>query len=175
MFTSGRSYRYQEPNATMTLREGLAEYKTAHPELLDPASFENPKVGELFACHDPCHIVFGTNTDIIQEGMTDFWTMWGSSIGWRAYAAYLKEPGAMKVLKDIMKQFTWWQIARDQLRSLPYYWRVWRHSKRMSKRWDFYAWRDYLDTPLDQIRREHGIELIDPPDIRVPAAAIPRA
>lgn len=166
MFIPGRCHRYQEPDTTMTLREGLAEYKAAHPELLDPEAFDNPKVGELFACHDPCHIVFGTNTDIVQEGMTDMWTIWGSTVGFKTYLGYMTQPGTTDVLKDIMKEFTIWQVVTDQIRSLPAYWKVWRHSKRMNKKWDFYGWEAFLDRPLDEIRREHGIELIDPPPIR---------
>lgn len=170
MLISGLRYRYQDPESTMTLREGLAEYKAANPELVEAESFDNPKTGELFACHDPCHVVFGTNTDIVQEGMTDMWTIFGSSVGFKAYLAYAKEDATKDVLRDIMKQFTWWQITRDMFRSLPYFWKVWRRSKKMTKPWDFYGWRDYLDTPLDEIRRIHGIELIDPPAIRATPA-----
>ena len=166
----GRQYRYQEPDATMTLREGHAEYCAAN-NLLDPDAFESEKAAELFACHDHCHIVFGTNTDIIQEGMTDFWTMWGADVGVKRYMEYLEDPVTKQFAKDLMKQFTWREIIWDQLCSLPYYWRIWRASKRMKKKWEFFNYAAYLDTPLNEIRETFGIELVELPPIRRPVTA----
>ncbi len=159
MNTSGR-HQYQDPRATMTLREGLEEYRAAYPYLIDPDSFTDGTSGELFACHDPCHILFGTNTDLMQEGMTDMWTVWGTDIGFSGYIAYMKAPEARETLGGIIRDAGAWHMTVEMVRGLPQIWRVWRHSRRMTKPWTFRGWRDHLDRPLSEIRREFGIELV---------------
>ncbi len=163
---SGRRFAYQQPDATMTLREGLAEYFESNPELEDPEAFEDPEAGELFACHDAVHIVFGTNTEIKQEAMTDMWAMWGTDVGWRRYMAYLKQPAATDILKKIGRELGWWHVIRESFGALPYIWRVRKYAKRMHKRWPFHDWKAQLDRPLAEIRAEYGIEFFDLPEPR---------
>ncbi len=165
----GRRHRYQRPDTTMTLREGMEEYRAANPGLLEPEAFDNPKLGALMAAHDRCHIVFGTNTDMVQEAMTDLWGMCGTNMGLGYATAFMREPGVKALTKSVMAGLSGWQIVTDFVRSIPYMWKVWVHSRRMRKDWDYFGWEDHLDRPLVELRREFGIELIDLPMIRISA------
>lgn len=162
---AGRRHRYQDPASTMTLREGLDEYFSSNPELVDPATMENPEAAALFSCHDAVHVVFGTNTDIKQEAMTDMWAIWGSDVGWRRYFGYLNQPEPKAVLKQIARDFGYWHVIRESFAAIPYVWRVRKHAKRMHQPWPFYAWEQHLDRRLCDIRRELGVELVEPPPV----------
>ena len=161
--STGRRHQYQHANSTQTLREGLDEYFSSNPELLSPEDLDNPEAATLFACHDAVHVVFGTNTDIKQEAMTDMWAVWGTDVGWKKYFGYLNQPEPKAVLKDIAKDFGFWHLVRESFGSIPYVWRVRKHAKRMDKRWPFFTWDQHMDRRLDELRSEYGVQLVDPP------------
>src|SRR5579872_961659 len=87
--TDAADARYRRQDSSQTLAEGLEEYyarnvgRVARPETLAPGS------AELFRSHDLCHVIFGLDTTLGDEGMADIRTLLSCDVGWRRYAEYL--------------------------------------------------------------------------------------
>ncbi len=156
-----RRHAYQQPDSTLTLREGLREYFDSNPNLLDPDEPEqagSPEAAELFKHHDVVHIVFGTNTDVGQEAMTDTWAMAATDVGWRTYMGYLRQPEAMAIFNSI----GWARAMWESFKAIPAVLGVLRRARRMSKRWPWKHHDQYLDVPLRDIRQEFNIDVFQP-------------
>lgn len=146
---------YTSPSTTQTLAEGLREYYASMDGLLDPETLSGESQ-ELFRLHDTAHVVFGCDTSLHDEVLIDTWTIFGSDIGFWAYAQYLRVPEA----RDIVTGTGVWHTLTAFVRSLPDVVSTVRHARRMTHKW---PWRDhdaYLDRPLAEIRRELGIEVV---------------
>lgn len=83
------SYRRQD--CRLTVLEGLEEYRTLMPDLIDETRLEGPS-RDMFHNHDICHVIFGCDISLRHEGMVDTWTMFGSDVGIRTYMRYLQLP-----------------------------------------------------------------------------------
>lgn len=179
-----RRHAYQHPRSTLTLREGLREYFEQNPNLIDPEDPAKPasaQAAELFRGHDTVHVVFGTNTDIRQEAMTDTWAVLGTTAG-LGYLRYLSTPEAMQILKEIgqgtAQQSGWRHLVRETVAAVPSMVEVWRRSRKMFEPWPWLEHESWLDVSLVEIRREFGIEVFQPgvpDDAPVRAAAASRA
>ena len=150
---------YQFPDSDMTLREGLAEYYRVNPNLSDPDEIENSTSALYFRNHDSTHVVFGTHTGLLHEGVNDLWTILGVDISFREYAGGFF---ATDESKTITKQFDFksmlgilWQTAR--------LWpELWRRTRAMKKKWPWNPPACFLDRPLNELRAEFGIEVLRP-------------
>ena len=150
---------YQQPHASITLREGLREYAESFPELIDPddaAQAGTPAAAELFRCHDVVHVVFGTDTSFRQEVMTDTWTFFGTDVRLRTVVGYMREPA----MKELLRELGWRRLIDESLRAIPAMLEVRRRSRRMTKKWPWHDHEPWLDVPLATIRREFGIEIV---------------
>jgi hypothetical protein len=54
----------------VTLREGLQEYFAGHSGLLKPDSAD-VQTAKFFHSHDACHVLFGLDTTLRDEGLAD--------------------------------------------------------------------------------------------------------
>ncbi len=146
--------RYLDPQCTLTLAEGLAEFESAQEGLIpiDEAS----EVGRLTKAHDCCHVLFGLTTEIEDEVLADTWTIFGSTVTLREYMRFLQHDEYKELVKDIGA----WAMIRGSARSLPDVVRVIRRSRRMREKWPFFEYARFLDTPLVELRRRFGIELV---------------
>ena len=71
--------RYREQDSPLTHSEGVEEYRRSFPELID-ARDVSEAARSFFIAHDRCHVVFGLDTSLPQEGMADTWTLFGSDV-----------------------------------------------------------------------------------------------
>ena len=149
--------RYQHQDTSMTLREGVLEYYAANAELIDPES-GSEAAQELFRRHDVCHVLFGTDTSVVQEAMTDTWTMFGSDVGFYRYFEYLKAPEVRGILDDL----GYWRSFVESVKSIPACLRAIFRAQRMNKPWRWHGYDRYWDVPLAEIREEFGIEVFQP-------------
>lgn len=154
--------QYQDPKATLTLREGLEEYRRANAgkdflEEEDLMRESGTRTVALFHNHDIVHVVFGLSTKLRHEVLADTWTFAGADIPWREYLAYLTEPAAQGVIKDTGYLRTAW----TSLLTIPAAFRVLANARRMTRKWPFDGHHDFLDRALCEIRRDFGIKLVD--------------
>lgn len=150
---------YQRPNTQKTLAEGLAEYYRVNPGLLDPGLMADDVSGRYFRCHDTTHVIFGTHTGPLDEGVNDLYTMFGVKVSYPRYVyGFLKSQGAAPVAKEYGKlQFG--AVVRSVWGALQVAPRVWRICRSMKKKWPWDPPKGALDRPLAELREEYGIQV----------------
>ncbi len=147
---------YQEQNARLTLREGLAEYYGANPGLVDPRETSTADLGVYLQSHDVSHVFFGTTTSLRDEALQDMWTFLAIDVTKREYVGdFVKTEEGKQIMTSIrvwggLKAFVW---LLGMIPSL-----VWR-SRRMTKKWPWRGWESYLDEPLGKTREEFGLRV----------------
>ena len=156
---AGLRGHYQLPDSSMTLRDGLAEYYRVNPGLSDPAEIADPKSAAYFHNHDCTHVVFGTHTGYLNEGVNDLWTILGVDLRFRDYVAGFV---ASDESKEIMKQFEPRSLARALWRSLCLTPEIWRRTRAMTRKWPWVPKQELMDRPLKEIRAEFAIDVFGP-------------
>lgn len=144
---------YLDPECSLTLAEGLAEFAAANPGLIPPS---DPELRELILAHDSCHVLFGLTTSVEDEALADTWALVGSTVTMKQYASYLKRPE----FTDLVKQIGLWNILFGSLRALPRIVRAIRRSRRMTRPWPFFDYARFLDVPVVELRRQFGVQLV---------------
>ncbi len=147
--------RYTRQDSEQTLREGLAEYRALNPALLDPDEMPDD-VAALFRQHDAGHVVFGCDTTLRGETLIDMWTIFGTTAGLRAFLDYLEHPEVNQIFRDS----GYFRIAIAFFRTVPDVVRVIVRSRRLRAKWPWQDYAAYLDRPLDELRREHGVAVV---------------
>jgi hypothetical protein len=111
----------------------------------------------LFRNHDVCHVIFGLDTTLADEGMADVRTLLSCDVGWRRYGRYMTgDPQA----KAIFQELGYVRAAWATLIIIPRMVRAVREAWRMPKRWPWEAPTDHFDRSLADLRREYRIRLI---------------
>lgn len=153
---------YQNPDASLTLAEGVDEYRRAFPDLIDPGQVDEG-LGCFLRAHDRCHVLFGLDTSIRDEAMADTWTLFASDVSWKEYASYLRHPE----VNNILAEAGYWTITVESVKHIGDMVAAWRHARRMKAKWPFWHNDDYLGLPVCEIRLEFGIVLVPHPASRV--------
>jgi hypothetical protein len=150
---------YQLPDSKMTLREGLAEYYQVNPGLSDPATIDNPASAAFFHHHDTTHVIFGTHTGPLDEGVNDMLTIFGVDVRLRDYyTGYIKTDESKSINQQFLNRSVF-KLFWQTLKLTP---QAWRHSRAMTKKWPWAPPAAFLDRPLDELRAEYGIEVFRP-------------
>ncbi|HEY1425518.1 MAG TPA: hypothetical protein VGF50_02495 [Caulobacteraceae bacterium] len=154
---AGARRRYQQQDSQQTLADGLAEYYAANRGRVTPAEALPPESRALFRSHDLCHVIFGLDTTLGDEGMADVRTLLSCDVGWRRYARYMtSDPEA----KAIFKQLGYARAAWTTIRLVPRMSRAVVEALRMRKRWPWDPPEAYQHRALGDLRREFGIRVI---------------
>ena len=147
---------YQEQDAPMTLREGLAEYFRQNPGLMDEAELPNDLAVGLHS-HDVAHVVFGCDTSLVGEVILVRWSLFGVTGSIRPYLIGLRRPETRGLFRDAFAAFRprmLWRMVKLATLAIV-------RSLRMRERWPFEGYEAYLDQPLGQIRERFGIRVIE--------------
>ena len=99
-FNRTRVARFQEQDCSLTLREAVDEYYTINSHLFSRPDPKTPWT-HLLVHHDIGHVFFGVNTSILDEAAGDIWTLMGTDMTFREYAAYANTPEGKKLVKEI--------------------------------------------------------------------------
>jgi hypothetical protein len=149
--------RYQAQDSKQTLAEGLAEYYAVNGARVAPPPSLPPESQALFRNHDICHVIFGLDTTLEDEGMADVRTLLSCDVGWRRYARYMtSDPQA----KAIFKELGYARAAWATFIIVPRLVRAIGETRRMPRKWPWEAPAEYLVRPLADLRREYYIRLI---------------
>lgn len=146
--------KYQVPDSTLTLGEGLSEYYASHDGLVSRRGI-SPAASAFFRCHDAAHVVFGCDTTLLHEMFVKIWSFFGTSSGFGLLRDY-----NLPESKEIYETLAWSDIAIVTLRAFVLVPVVIFRAFRMRKRWPWSEFDRYLGVPLAEIRREFGIELV---------------
>jgi len=151
-----KRFRYQDPSCPLTLRQGLQEYFEGHSGLLKPDCTDT-QTAKFFRSHDACHVLFGLDTTLPDEGLADLWTVFGTDIGFGRYAKYLCTDAAAK---QIVRDIGLFHTIATVLRLLPSVGRVFLRSRKMNKKWQWGNEERYFDCPLVELRHEFNIKIL---------------
>ena len=152
-----RALKYQAQDSILTLQQGLDEYFTANPGLLDSTKTSSASLGRYMNNHDVSHVVFGTGTSLRGEMLQDTWTFLAIDVSVKQYVSdFVKEDEG----KEIMKSTIQWEIIPVMIGFVLQLPRLAWRSRKMSKKWPWKQWQPYLDVPLAEIRQEFGIKVI---------------
>lgn len=151
-----RRFHYQDPASPLTLRQGLQEYFAEHSGLLRPDSADT-QTTEFFHSHDACHVLFGLDTTLPDEGLADLWTIFGTNIGLGRYSNYLRTNAAAR---QLVRDIGLFQTIVTALRLLPSVARVFLRSRKMKKKWPWGEEGHYLDRALVELRNEFNIDVL---------------
>lgn len=159
------SYGYLEPNSTMTLGEGLREYYAVHPDLFSPEELagreELGTLGQFFAAHDACHVLFGLDTDLVDEALADTWTLAGTNVKWAEIKSYFNRPEQRSFFADLFAEIGWWSTIWKTMTAVPKVAIALFRARKMTKKWPIFEWNDYLARPLVELREEFGIRVLE--------------
>lgn len=144
---------FQQQDSQLTLAEGLAEYFAANAPRFNGRHFTSP-AAEFFRCHDTAHVVFGCDISLADELVVKISSVFGTSAGLGVMRGY-----ALPESKEIYEELTLSLIVATAIQAIvlvPL--TIWR-CLRMSKRWPWDDFDNYLDMPLSQLRQELGIRV----------------
>jgi len=148
---------YQAQDSQQTLAEGLAEYYAVNGERISPPPTLSPESRALFRSHDICHVIFGLDTTLADEGMADVRTLLSCDVGWRRYGRYMtSDPAAKAIFKELGYVRAVWATLMIIPRAARAVW----EARRMAKRWPWAPPPNYFNRSLADLRREYGIRLI---------------
>ena len=140
----------------MTLGEGLLEYYAGHPGLVEPDRME-ADAARFFRSHEACHVLFGLDTTLVDEGLADLWTLLATNVGFRRYAHYLRTNPAAK---QITKEIGLLRVLRTTMQIIPFAVPVFLRSRKMTGKWPWNGENSYLNQPLNVIRNEFNIRIL---------------
>ena len=148
---------YQEQDTDLTLRQGLSEYLASNPDLIDTNETSSCEMASYFANHDASHVVFGTSTEIADELIQDIWTFLAIDIKYRNYVGDLVK--AREGL-EVAKALPFWGTLKGFCSLLGVMPRLLHRSRKMSQKWPWSEWEEYLDKPLSETRKQFGIRVL---------------
>jgi len=150
-----KRFQYQQQDCTLTLTQCLEEFYAGNSE-----KFKKPQPVDdwttLLLFHDATHVVFGLDTDIVDEALGDTWTMLGTNLSSKEYLRYLKEDGA----KELIREVGWKKMIKGTLSAIPRAFKVFISSRKMNKKWPIHDFQKYLDKPINEIRIEFNMKLV---------------
>jgi len=154
MVRRGLIHRFESPDSTQTLAEGLAEYFASNPTLKRDADLLSPQARTFFRSHDTVHVVYGCGTSMPDEAVVKLASLCGTTGGlavWRGYMnhesfdIYRKLPFGSTLLAVLAAPYL---IVRT----------IWR-CMRQRKRWPWDQHQDWMHVPLREIRATFGIRV----------------
>ena len=144
---------FQQQDSQLTLAEGLAEYFATNAPQFNGRHFTSPAT-EFFRCHDTAHVVFGCDISLADELVVKISSVFGTSAGLGVMRGY-----ALPESKEIYEELTLSLIVVTGIQAIVLVPRtIWR-CLRMSKRWPWDDFDNYLDMPLSQLRQELAIRV----------------
>lgn len=142
---------YQHMDATISLREGLAEYYASHAGL--KCSWDmSPEALSFFGCHDTVHVLYGCGTSLEEEAVVKLASIFGTDAGWTVLRGY-----ALYEAQDIYRSLDLGEITRTILKAPKLAVRTWWNCKKQATLWPWTDHQQLIDEPLNRLRLDFGI------------------
>ena len=141
----------------LTLQQGLDIFNQKNRQYFSQRTY-SAEAEVFLKCHDIAHVVFECDTTIFGEGLVKIWTTFGTTWGiWKVISGY-NEVNAL----ELFRMYSFQHVAKNIIRLLVTIPTVIIRAKRMTKPWPFSDYKNYLDTPLSEIRKRYNIQLLSP-------------
>tara|TARA_B100001029_G_scaffold40732_1_gene31686 strand:- start:729 stop:1265 length:537 start_codon:yes stop_codon:yes gene_type:complete len=156
---------YQEELCSLTLREGVDEYRNYLRKNNRHVLGENCSEEEKFniLCHDATHVIFGLDTSLEEEAMLDCWLFFGGN-----YLKIVKEyaKGSLDLeetnekVYDLVKEVGYLKYSFLYLRVILFKWpKILIRTTKM-KKWDYFFSSDLLERKISDIRENFNIKIL---------------
>ena len=155
-FNRTKIAQFQEQDCKLTLREALAEFYSINAHLFSVPKPETEWT-ELLVHHDVGHVVFGVNTNILDETAGDYWTLFATDLSFKEYLKYANTPEGKKLVKDI----GFINIIKSLVLGLPLLFKIFSRSKKMSRKWKTKDYEQYMDSSLADIRKDFNLNILE--------------
>ncbi len=141
----------------ITLRQGLEKFYKEHKNHLSHNKEGIPsEVKTFFKSHDIAHVLFGCDISLFGEGSVKIWTIFGTTLGfWKHIGAY-KKANAFELSRNFSLAHVVSNIFKFLI-SIPV---LIIRSKNMNKRWPWTEFESYMDTSINEIRKEFNIRVL---------------
>lgn len=152
--------KYIKQDCSLTLKEGLDEYYASNSPAIKQYA---DKYGDFLVNHDLTHVIFGLGTSLEEETMLDTWTLRGTDITWKQIYQYTFDSNIKELTKIIVKDAGGWShLFMVIFKVMPLKLKIhFNRIPKMKKKWPFSAiTNQMLITPLNELRKEFGIEVI---------------
>lgn len=142
----------------ITLRQGLENF---HREYKNHLSHNKSGISveakEFFTSHDIAHVLFGCDISLYGEGAVKIWTIFGTTLGFWKHLTGYQDANAL----ELSKSFTVVHVFKNILRFLVSIPKIIIRAKQMHKPWNWKGFEAYLDRPIQDIRNEFNIRVLD--------------
>ncbi|MBK2109437.1 hypothetical protein [Francisella tularensis] len=154
--------QYLKQDCELSLKQGLEEYNNNYPFL--NCNDGHDQASKLFRNHDITHVLFATIPfDIRGEAINDIWSLFGTNVTLKGYKEFFKFIDYKTIINSYLKKYKYkFVVYLVILRYVPICLLAAFKASRMTKKWDWYNYDDYLDIPLKDIRKEFNIRIIKP-------------
>lgn len=147
----GVMHTFELQDSCQTLAQALAEYYAANPGLAKGRAM-SLEAQHFFRCHDTVHVIFGCSTKLDDEATVKIASIFGTTAGLNVLKGYnLYES----------RQIYWQLAVREVLRSITHSVivvpRTILRCRAQRARWPWDEFDQYLQVPLQDIRRQFGI------------------
>ncbi|AJC48358.1 hypothetical protein IB642_04575 [Allofrancisella guangzhouensis] len=153
---------YLKQDCSLTLQECLEKYNKNYPFL--NANNGHDEASKWFRNHDITHVIFGTKPFQIRgEAINDIWTLIGSNVTFKGYKEFFKFVDYKTVINSYLKKYKYkFIVYLVTLGYIPICVLAAFRAFKMTKKWDWYNYDNYLNTPVKDIRKEFNIKVIKP-------------
>jgi len=140
---------------SITLQQGFESFRKKNLKYFSKHTMS--KEGEQFIkCHDIAHVVFGCDTTLYGEGVVKIWTTFGTTLSfWKVIKGY-NDASAF----HLAKKFSIRHVMKNIFHFLSVIPKTIFRAKKMTKPWPFLEYREYLNTPVADIRKEFNIRVV---------------
>lgn len=146
-------HAFQQQDSGQTLAQGIAEYFAANPGLAK-GRLMTPEAREFFRCHDVVHVLFGCDVALDDEAVVKIASMLGTTAGLAVLKGY-----SLHESLQIYRQLCVLDVLLSILRSVVIVPRTALRCLAQRARWPWSQHRQYLQTPLHELRRRFGIRV----------------
>jgi hypothetical protein len=144
---------FERQDSRQTLEQGIAEYHAKNPGLAacrDPSS----EATAFFRCHDAVHVVFGCGNGLEDEAVVKLSNVFGTSGRFATLRGY-----RLHESRQIYRTLAVGEIFRVACAAFVLVPRTLWRCARMSRKWPWDGYDQYLPMPLSEIRRSFGIRV----------------
>ena len=151
---------FQKQNCSITLQEGLDIYYQTF-DVNKPSIKDDEHSGNLFFYHDCTHVIFGLNTNLDQEVLLDAWVLFGSDFKLKDIKAYMKTPQIKSLYDDLMSEYGIFFFFKIYMKNFKNILKIIFRCIKMKKKWPLHCPKYFLVKPINELRDEFGINIIE--------------
>ena len=136
----------------VTLREAFGKFHRKNSRIVSDTEISDDSE-MFFNCHDVAHVIFGCDTSLRGEGIVKLWTIFGTTL---RFANHVKEYADANAF-ELFRKYNLKHILANVPKVIVVAPIVITRAHKMKKKWPWASYDKYLDTPINEIRKEFNI------------------